>query len=472
MTLEPVHMKEISDIASEIEYSYTKKESQDIFEVFKLLSELRQDDKIILKSLGKLFRSAVDTRRMSLSEDEFNVTYSSDSGSTNPILFERGLFLDICHSAMASTPTDLNLHRKRTIVCTGFSSGKKTKLPENENWKTFDDGFGRSKVIQIDPSMLKIRVGRMVHDYSIYASESEHILWTQADMDKSGFLIMDGPIYPKQLMYWMGTNSDKVLIRHDKNAKKILQNYIDIMDFHLENKMPVIGFVKNPAETQIMNLLREKAKDEKIMTELPWATDTQLFKAFLKPENEIENKNGIGSKNGIENKSEIGSKNEIENKSEIGNKIENQNGNGKESSTDFGNRFKITYSNWFIQPNQFYDNEMKENSPLVDETLSRKFADDDYLPVFMMVRVPFDGNQIVFKIESLYGLLKDDEMKRKITKKILYELSVGKVPETLLKADSIAKISADEKREIRELFTKDPAEKSYNEMRWGDLDEF
>ncbi|WP_316559046.1 DNA double-strand break repair nuclease NurA [Methanimicrococcus stummii] len=418
-------MKEISDIVSEIEYSNTEKESQDIFEIFKLLSELRRDDKIILKSIGKLFRSAVDTRKMSLTEDEFKMTYSSDSGSTNPILFERGLFLDICHSAMASTPTDLNLHRKRTIVCAGFSSGNKTKLPESTGWKTFDEGFGRSKVIQIDPSMLKIRAGRMVHDYSIYASESEHILWTQPDMDKSGFMIMDGPIYPKQLMYWMGTNSDKVLIRHDRNAKKILQNYIDIMDFHLENKMPVVGFVKNPAETQVINLLREKAKDEKIFTELPWATDTQLFKSFLKPEKE----------------------------------------NGE-------SRFKITYSNWFIQPNQVYDNEMKTNSPLVDESLNGKFEKDDYLPVFFMVRVPVDGNKIVFKIESLYGLVKDDDMRRKITKKILFELAVGKIPETLLKADSIAKISVDEKREIKELFTKDMAEKSYNEIRWGDLDEF
>lgn len=435
MTLEPVHMKEISEIASEIEYSYTEKESQDIFEIFKLLSELRQDDKIILKAVGKLFRSAADIRRMSLTEDEFKITYSSDSGSTNPILFERGLFLDICHAAMSSTPTNLDLHRKRTIVCTGFSSGKKTKLPENDLWKTFDDGFGRSKVIQIDPSVLKIRAGRMVHDYSIYASESEHILWTQPDMDISGFFIMDGPVYPKQLMYWTGTNSDKVLIRHDKNAKKILQNYIDIMDFHLENKMPIIGFVKNPAETQILNLLREKAKDEKIFTELPWATDTQLFKSFLKPENEIED-------------------------------------GKKKEPADNGNRFKMTYSNWFIQPNQFYDNEIKTNSPLVDETLRRKFNDEDYLPVFFMVRVPFDGNKIAFKIESIYGLIKDEEMRRKMTKKILYELSIGKVPETLLKADSIAKISSTEKKEIRELFTKDPAEKSYNEIRWGDLDEF
>lgn len=435
MTLEPVHMKEISDIASEIEYSYTDQESQEIFKIFEWLADLRQNEKVILKALGKLFRSAADIRQMCTEEDEFTVTYSSDSGSTNPILFERGLFLDICHAAMAATPTDLELHRKRTIVCTGFSSGKKTKLPGNENWKTFDEGYGRSKVIQIDPSVLKIRVSRMVHDYSIYAAESEHILWTQPEMDTDGFLILDGPLYPKQLLYWMGTNSEKVMIRHDKNAKKILQNYIDMMDFHLDHKMPIVGFIKNPAETQILSLLREKAKEQKIFAELPWATDTQLFKSFLNPEISADAQ--------------------------------------KQTSQAYpANRFKITYTNWFIQPNQFYDGEIKVNSPLIEESVVGRYPEEEYAPVFFMVRVPFDGNNIVFKIESLYGLIKEEESRKKITKKILCDLSVGKIPETLAKADTLAKISAVEKNEIRELFIKDRAEKSYNDIRWGDLDEF
>jgi len=436
MTLEPVHMKEISDIASEIEYADTEKEPQDINDLFKLLLELKQDNKVFLKAVGKLSRTVVDMRQMSQREDGFDITYASDSGSTNPILFERGLVLDICHSVIASSPTDLNLHRKRTIVCTGFSAGKKTKLPENSEWKTFDDGFGRSKMIQIDPAYLKIRVGRMVHDYSIYASESEHILRIQPEMNPNGFFIMDGPIYPKQLMYWMGTNSEQVLVRHDKNAKKILQNYIDIMDFHLENKMPVIGFVKNPAETQVIQLLKEKAKDEKIFADFSWATDTQFFKSILNPESEKSNrKTGDAA--------------------------------GKKQ-----NRFKITCTNWFWQPNQFYDDDIKTNSPLIEESVVGKHSEEDYTPAFFMVRVPFENTNIVFKIESLYGLIKDEEIRKRTMEKVLYELSVGKIPETLLKADSIAKIGIDEKREIRNMFTQDAVEKTYNDMRWGDLDEF
>ena len=414
-------MEEIAVIASGIEYADPAEESDEIIRIFEMLSELKDGEHLILKAVGKLFRSVVDTRRMSLSADDFQTTYSADSGSTNPILFERGLFLDICHAVMTATPTDLTLHRKRTIVCTGFSPAGKAKLPETEDWKSFDGGFGRSKIIQIDASILKIRAGRMVHDYSIYASESEHILWTQPDMDTNGFFIMDGPLYPKQLMYWMGTKSEKVMIRHDRNAKKILQNYVDIMDFHLKNQMPVIGFVKNPAETQIINLLRKKAKDEKIYAELPWATDTQMFKALLKPEEEKA-----------------------------------------------GGRFKLTYTNWFLQPNQYYDDEIKINSPLVEESLTHAFEPEDYTVAFFAVRVPYEDSSVVFKIESLYGLIKDEDTRRRMTRKILYELSVGKIPETLVKADTLAKIGKSEKKEIQDLFTTD---KSYNNFRWEDIDE-
>ena len=421
MTLEPVHMKKISEIASEIEYVSVKKESAEMNDIFKLLSELKQEDKIILKAAENLFRSERDKRRLCLEEDEFQITYASDSGSTNPILSEKGMYLDICHAAAASTPTDLDLHRKRTIVCAGYVFGKNTKLPKNSEWKTFDDGFGKSKMIQIEPSFLKIRFKQVVHDYAIYASESEHILWIQKEIDPAGFFIMDGPIYPKQMMYWIGVASDNVLIRHDETAQKILQNYIDIADFHLENKMPVIGFVKNPAETQILKLVKEKAKEEKIFTDFSWATDTQLFKSLLKPE------------------------------------------------SDETAQFKLTFTNWFLQPDQYYDTEIKTNSPLVLESLNHKFPDEDYTPAFFMVRVPFEGNFLVFKIESLYGLIKDEEMRKRITRKVLYELSAGKIPETLIKADTIAKIGKDEKKEIRELFED---EKSYNKSRWGDIDEF
>ncbi|WNY26009.1 DNA double-strand break repair nuclease NurA [Methanolapillus millepedarum] len=450
MTLEPVHMKEIEEIASGIDYSFTEREKKENLEIFKNLSELKSDGKVILKSIGTLHRFKTDISTAALSEDNFSVTYASDSGSTNPIPFESGLFLDICHCAAAAVPTDLDVQRKRTIVCVGFSPDKNSSLTAGDDWKYFDDGFGRSKTIQIDPALLKKRMGRMVHDMAIYASESEHILWLQKEMNKktdnakkgqnntgsdNSFFMMDGPIYPKQLMYWMGTDSDDIKIRYDKNAQKVLQNYIDIMDFHIEHKIPLAGFVKNPAETQIMNALREKIKSEKRYLDLPWATDSQLFKSFLKNPDEQQNK-------------------------------------APETTNSPNRRKYLTYTNWFLQPNQFYEAEIKENSPLVGKNLSHKFEPDDYSLAFFMIYVPYETDGLLFKIESPYGLIKDDEIRAKITRKMLFELSMDITPAALLKADSVAKIGMEEKKEIKNLFSKETIDRTYNSIRWGDIDDF
>lgn len=101
----------------------------------------------------------------------------------------------------------------------------------------------------------------MVHDIALYYAESEHILWMMEELDREGFFIMDGPIYPKQLMYWMVVDSDDIQIRDDPNTKKILQNYVDIVDHHIENSIPLIGFVKNPEDMQIMRTIRREKKD-------------------------------------------------------------------------------------------------------------------------------------------------------------------------------------------------------------------
>lgn len=435
MTLEPVHMKEISDIAAGIEHSAVdEKEPEELRKIFEMLRELKMNDKLILKAVGNPGAMVADIRSMCMENDRYKITYSSDSGSTNPILLENGLFLDVCHAALASTPTDLDLHRKRTIVCTGFTAGQKTKLSANDEWKYFDDGFCRSKVIQIDPAYLEIRAGRMVHDYSIYASESEHLLWMQPEFDKDGFMIMDGPLYPRQLMFWFGSDFDetfgKIRIQHEKNAKKIMQNYTDIVEFHLRNNIPVIGFVKTPAETQILRLLAEELKKAGDYGKLPWATDTQLFKSFLKL------------------------------------KLD-------ELKTENSGRFKLAYTTWFWQPNQIYkENKPKKNSSLIDDSVKYEFDSDDYSVAFFMVMVPIDGSHILFKIECPYGFIKQEEERRKITEKILYELSIQNIPESLIKADTIAKININEKSEIKNLFSKIMIDRTYNNIRWGDNYEY
>ncbi|UGV40710.1 DNA double-strand break repair nuclease NurA [Methanococcoides orientis] len=415
MTLEPVHIKAISSMVSRIDSLSEDDEPEKAPELFELLSELEYEGKVVLKALGKLFRAKVDIDRMSLAKDPFEKTYSCDSGSTNPISFNSGLYVDLCHCSIASTPTDIDLHSKWTMVMSTYSPGTGMVIDTTGGWDYFDENEGRASIVKIRPGLLKKRVDRMVHNIALYLSESEHILWLMEKFDEDGFFIMDGPIYPKQLMYWMVVESDEVQIRDDDNAKRILQNYVDIMDHHIANRRPLIGFVKNPEDMQTMITLRKKYS----MGDLPWLRDSQFFKNVLSP--------------------------------------------GKDEGK--GSRW-ITYTNWFLQPNQFYENMMDSTSLVLDLDLKHEFPKEDYAITFFMVFVP--SIDVLFKIESPYGITKDEQMRDQITRKVLHDIAVNGIPMTLSKADSLAKIRISEKKLIKGMFKGQKIDTIYNDVRWGE----
>jgi hypothetical protein len=415
MTLEPVHIKAISSMVSRIDSLSEDDDPEKAPELFELLSELEYEGKVVLKALGKLFRAKVDIDQMSLAKDPFEKTYSCDSGSTNPISFNSGLYVDLCHCSIASTPTDIDLHSKWTMVMSTYSPGTGMVIDTTGGWEYFDENEGRASIVKIRPGLLKKRVDRMVHNIALYLSESEHILWLMEKFDKDGFFIMDGPIYPKQLMYWMVVESDEVQIRDDDNAKRILQNYVDIMDHHIANRRPLIGFVKNPEDMQTMLTLRKKYS----MGDLPWLRDSQFFKNVLSP--------------------------------------------GKDEGK--GSRW-ITYTNWFLQPNQFYENMMDSTSLVLDMDLKHEFPKEDYAITFFMIFVP--SIDVLFKIESPYGITKDEQMRDRITRKVLHDIAVNGIPMTLSKADSLAKIRISEKKLIKGMFKGQKIDTIYNDVRWGE----
>jgi len=422
MTLEPVHIKAISNLAKRIDLCKDNEDTKTASDLFEMLRELRYEGQVVLRSIGDLKRSKVNIDRMALSRDPFEITYSCDSGSMNPLSFDNGLLVDFCHCALASTPTDLDLHRKRTIVSATYSPSSKVTIKTTDEWEMFDEGEGRCKIVRIQPGLLNKRIKRMVHNIAIYLSESEHILWIMGELDKDGFFIMDGPIYPKQLMYWMVVESDDIQIRYDPHAKKILQNYIDIMDHHIENRISIVGFVKNPEDMQIMDTIKKQGG----RIDIPWVLDAQFFKNALSLDG---------------------------------------NGGGKNS----GNNRYVTYTNWFMQPNQFYEKMLNSTSPLVAGSVDHKFDTEEYSLTFFMVYVPMTG--VIFKVESPYGITKNEEMRNMITRKILYDLCVSGFPTTLSKADSVAKIRLSERQQIIEQFDGLNIDTMYNDIRWGEMDD-
>ncbi|MBN2111352.1 MAG: DNA double-strand break repair nuclease NurA [Methanosarcinaceae archaeon] len=426
MTLEPVHIKEIHDLVSRIDSCLRKDDPENddtdsVKDILRLLNELRYEGKTVLRAIGKVKRAKASIEMIIGSGDPFSISYACDSGSTTARTFDNGLYVDFCHCALASSPTDLEIHNMRTIVAATYTASRKVTIDTSSNWELFDSGAGRKRIIRIQPGILNKKTNDLLHDIALYLCESEHLLWMQERMQSDGFLIMDGPIYPKRLMYWMVVASGDIQIRTDPHSTKVLQNYIDIMDHHIEAQKPLVGFVKNPEDMQIMQTLKRQEKN----LDLPWLLDAQFFKNALSP-----------GKAGI---------------------------NGRDA------RKYITYSNWFLQPNQFYEKMINTTSPLVREMLSHRFPAEDYALAFFMVLVP--SMNTIFKIESPYGLVKHEEMRKRITRKVLYDIALNGIPLTLLKADSVARIQLSERRQIIDRFSNSRIDTSYNDIRWGEMDE-
>ncbi|MDD4748554.1 MAG: nuclease, partial [Methanosarcinaceae archaeon] len=64
MTLEPVHMKKISELAQRIDYSFESEEPRTATDIYLLLEELKVEGKTVLKAVDRLFRGRVRTALM------------------------------------------------------------------------------------------------------------------------------------------------------------------------------------------------------------------------------------------------------------------------------------------------------------------------------------------------------------------------------------------------------------------------
>ena len=195
---------------------------------------------------------------------------------------------------------------------------------------------------------------------------------------------------------------------------------------------------------QIMDSVRKKRE----AFDLPWMLDAQFFKNVLSLE-----KAGGTSGNGHEGR------------------YSNNNGNNGNNCRHYGSRSAyLTYTNWFLQPNRYYEKMLKGTSPLaagdmIQQKLRHRFSPEDYALCFFMLYVP--SKDVVFKVEAPYGLIKDDFLRMQITKKVLFDVSLHGFPLTLTKADHLAKIRKVERQEIDKFFESMSPDTTYNDTRWG-----
>jgi hypothetical protein len=417
MTLDPVHFDGIAQLAGRINRSVEATDhrafAETVWEEF--LDPLWEGDTRVLEPLDDLRRRKITVEAAALMDDRFPTRHGLDSGTINPTTFTNGLVLDVAQAAMAAVPSDLDLHRARTVVATVHSNDATVDCGEDD-WTMFDGGFSRGRIIQAP------RVDRyaevVVHALSLYLAESHHAL-TQREVVED-LLVLDGPIYPKGLLQWTDRHAELAdLLVEDARPRSVLENYVRLVDAFAARDVPLIGFVKNTASSAITRAVRGKSN-------APWVNDAAFFARVLERREKVDGE--------------------------------------WETLTDC-----LTFTNWFVS-RCGVDRTFSTAGDAVGIDLARD--PEDYEVTFFVVYDP--RSDLVYRIEAPAVFTRDPDTREALTMQALKGIAVERGPPlSVQKADELARISRDEKgalgKALEEQFDA-KRHRSYNDQRWGFLE--
>lgn len=433
MTLDPVHFDGIARLAgrihSNVDVSDHRAFAETVWEEF--LDPLWSEEGVkLLEPVGEHRRRKINVETAALQEDAFPTRHGLDSGTINPTTFDNGLVLDVAQAAMAAVPSDLELHRARTVVATVHSNDVTVDCTE-EDWSMFDGGYSQGRVVQAP------RVSRyaeaVVHALSLYLAESQHAL-TESDMVED-LLILDGPIYPKGLLQWDDRHPELAdLLMEDERPRDVLANYLRLVEQFAERDVPLVGFVKTPTTAAITRTVRQKGS-------APWVDDAAFFAKILERRERV-------TQNLASSPRSDGEKN-----------------NGFERAKEC-----LTFTGWF-RSRCGVDHPFSVNGGALG--IERRRPEADYEVTFFIVYDPRDD--LVYRIEAPYVFTQSPETREAIARQIVKGIALGGgPPPAVAKADELARISADEKgalgRKIEETFDAERS-RTYDDQRWGLLDE-
>ncbi|KTG09323.1 nuclease [Haloprofundus marisrubri] len=417
MTLDPVHVDGIAALARELAENVDDTDHTDLARTVwdEWLDPLRYDGRTVVEPLGEQSLRAADIDDIALADRPFETVHGLDSGTINPTTFENGLVLDMAHAAMASVPSDLELHRSRSIVLTTHTNDRYAKL--GTEWQSHDDEYSRLRVLQA-PNVNRYAEG-VVHALSLYLAESEHAL-RHAD-DVSDLLILDGPIYPKELFNWRDRDAELRELAAEAKPKHIVENYVRLVERFVDRDVPLVGFVKNPISRLVTRTLQTKGVDA------PWADDTALFSRLLERRTRPDA------------------------------------GGEPERLTD-----DLTFTSWFVSRGGS-DRTLAADGDALG--VDRELDPELYEVTFFVVYDPRHG--VLYKVEAPYAFTRDDDRRAKLTRQILHDVAGARgPPPAVTKADELARISAHEKGSLRRKLAEDVGSdyvRTYNGLRWGDL---
>ncbi|MDS0259698.1 DNA double-strand break repair nuclease NurA [Haloarcula sp. S1CR25-12] len=414
MTLDPVHVDGIAQLAGQVratvETSDQGAAAEEVWESF--LDPLWQDGRELLSPMGEQRRRKVPVADIALEDPPFPTQHGLDSGTINPTTFKNGLVLDVAQAAMSAVPSDVELHRGRTIIMGVHSND--TTISLGGEWRRGDRGYARRRVLDV-PKVDRYEQ-RVVHALALYLAESEHAL-LNADVVEDLF-ILDGPVYPTGLLRWAERDTELAdLLSEDDRPKTVVGNYVELVEQFVERDVPLVGFIKNSAAKGLTRAVRRK-------TNAPWVDDTAFFRRVLERRDD-----------------------------------------GGELQTE-----ALTCTNWF-RSRGGTDGVMAADGDALG--IERSLDPELYEVTFFVLYDP--RTDLVFRVEAPYAFTRDPDRRERLTRQILHEVACEQGPPlAVAKADELAGIdrqgSEELTRRIERAFDID-REKSYDDSRWGAVDE-
>jgi hypothetical protein len=410
VTLDPVHFDGIVSLAERIRPSVDPDEHRDFAQTVwrEFLDPLWNDDIRVIEPVGEQRRRIVDIEDAALQADPYPTVHGLDSGTINPTTFKNGLVIDVAQAAMAREPTDLELHRGRTVIATVHANDVTVDVEEDQ-WLGDDAGYTRKRILQA-PRMDRFEQ-LVVHVLALYLAESEHALM-QAEAVED-LLMLDGPLYPKGLLEWKGRDSRLEDLLVEEQPRDVVANYLDLVETFVGRDVPLLGFVKQPTTRTLTRAIRAG------QGHAPWVNDAAFFKQILERRD------------------------------------------GDERRTD-----ALTATNWFVSRGGA-DRVLSTAGDALG--LDRALDHGDYEVTFCMVYDPREDQ--LYRIEAPLAFTGDADRRERLTRQVLQGVALAQgPPPAVAKADELARISRDEKVALQdaleEAFEAD-RERTYDEVRWG-----
>jgi hypothetical protein len=414
MTLDPVHVDGIASLAARVREDVDDTDHGEVAERAwtAFLDPLYVDGEAVLEPLDALGRHRVPVDDVALEASPFPTQHGLDAGTINPTTFGNGLVLDVSQAAMAAVPSDIELHRARTIVMTVHTNDPSVDV--HDGWHGGDGGYARRRVLHAP------RVDRyeqtVVHALALYLAESEHAIDQAAVVDD--LLVLDGPIYPTGLLKWHERDPElRRLLTEEEQPRDVVANYLDLVETFVERSVPLVGFVKTSASKAITRALRSKLG-------APWVDDDAFFRRVL------ERRDGDG---------------------------ELQTG-------------ALTFTNWF-RSRAGTHGMLADGSLAIDR--ERNLDEAAYEVTFFVVYDPRDD--LVYRVEAPYAFTADPDLRADLTTHLLSEVAGERGPPLPVgKADELARIDRAGKRTLRRRIEREfdtSRQTGYNDKRWNAVED-